>query len=111
MKPSKSSISTITLWRITAAVALLLLAFTLLLVVKARSKTSAGFTGYISGQNTTVYLRNQPDMTSRINAILNHGTTVNVDYSTSRDGMTWYRVHTENDIGWIPESNLSLTKP
>jgi SH3-like domain-containing protein len=111
MRFDESSPSMTTLWRITAAVAILLLAITLLLVIKARSQTSSSFTAYISGQNTTVYLRNQPEEASRINAILNHGAVINVDYSTSRDGITWYRVHTENDIGWIPESNLSLTKP
>ena len=97
--------------RITAGVAVLLLVLTLLLAVKARTKTSTGFTAYIASQNTIVYLRSQPLESSQTIGILNHGAEVFVDYSTTRNGTTWYYVKTENNTGWIPETSLSLTQP
>jgi len=99
------------LWRITAIMAFLLLACTLLLAVKTRSKSADGFTGYITSSNATVTLRSQPNDTSRIKAIINNGASVFVDNSTTRDNMTWYHINTENGTGWIPEANLSLTNP
>jgi len=111
MKNSEISHSTALLWRITAGVAIILLVFTLMLVVKTRTITSAGFTGYISGQNTIVYLRIHPTDTSHTVAILNPGTAVFVDHSTTRNDITWYHIKTESDVGWIPETHLSLTNP
>ena len=96
------------LWRITAGVALILLIFTLILVVKVQSAPTANFTGTITDQVTTVYLRNQPSEDSSTNAILNPGTVVEVDRSTTRDGLTWYHIKTESGRGWIPESYLDL---
>jgi uncharacterized protein YgiM (DUF1202 family) len=111
MKSKEFSPSLTSLWRITAIMAFLLLACTLLLAVKSRSKSNDGFTGYISSSNDTVYLRSQADDTSRIKAIINKGTSVFVDNSTTRNDMIWYHIKTENSTGWIPEANLSLTTP
>ncbi len=99
------------LWRITIGVALLLLILTLLLVVKSQMTASTSFTGYIDRQNTPVYLRIGPTETGRTIAVLNPGTEVQVDHSTTRDDITWYHIRTESGSGWIPEANLSLGKP
>jgi len=99
------------LWRITAAVAALLFVFTILLMVKDRNKTDAGFTGYISGGDSMVYLHSQPSESSRTVAILNPGTELFVDKSTTRDEISWYHVKTGNGTGWIQEINFSLTEP
>ncbi len=99
------------LWRVTVAVAILLLIITLILVVRVRTNSSASFTGYINNQSTTVYLRNTPTETGRTIAILNPGTTVDVDRSTTREDITWYHIRTESGSGWIPEANLSQSKP
>ena len=109
MKIKDSSLSLNTLWRVTAGVAVLLIVMTFLVAVKARKITSNGFTGYISGQSAIVYLRSQPTNTSQTIAILNPGTPVFVDHSTTREDLTWYHVKTENGNGWIPETDLSLT--
>jgi hypothetical protein len=111
MKMFESKLSDKTLWRMTTMVAVLLLVFTILLVIKDRSISSSGFTGYISQQDSLVYLRSQPDETSRTVAILNPGSVVFVDHSTDRDNLTWYHVKSENGIGWIQEENLTLTPP
>ncbi len=99
------------LWRVTAVVALLLLIITLILVVNIRRPATANFTGYINDQSTTVYLRDRPTETGRTLAILNPGTEVYVDRSTSSEDMTWYHVNTESGSGWIPEENLNLRGP
>jgi len=99
------------LWRVTVAVAVLLLIITLMLVVKVRTNSSTSFTGYINNQSATVYLRNTPTETGKTIAILNPGTAVNVDRSTIREDITWYHTRTESGSGWIPEANLSLSKP
>ena len=52
------------LWRVTAAVAVLLLIITVMLVVKVQTNSSASFTGDINNQSTTVYLRNTPTETA-----------------------------------------------
>ena len=106
-----SSPSITFLWRVTMAVAILLLIITLILVVKVRTVSSASFTGYINNQNTIVYLRNTPTETGSTIAILNPGTAVEVDRSTTREDITWYYVRTESGSGWIPEANISQSKP
>lgn len=111
MKFDQSAPSMAVLWRVTAAVALILLIITLILVVNARKPAAAHFTGYINDQTATVYLRNRPTATGRTLAILNPGTEVYVDRSTSSEGMTWYHVNTESGSGWIPEENLNLRGP
>lgn len=111
MKNRDVSDSIVLLWRVTAGVAIILLVLTLMMVVKTRTITSTGFTGYISGQNTIVYLRIHPTDTSHTVAILNPGTTVFVDHSTTRNDITWYHVKTESSAGWIPEAQLSITNP
>ena len=99
------------LWRVTMAVAILLLIITLMLVVKVRTISSASFTGYINNQSSTIHLRNTPTETGRTIAILNPGTAADVDRSTTREDITWYHIRTESGSGWIPEANLSLSKP
>ena len=106
-----SSPSLAFLWRVTVAVAVILLIITLILVVKVRTTSSASYTGYINDQSTTVYMRNTPTETGRTIAILNPGTAVDVDRSTIREDITWYHIKTESGSGWIPEANLSQSKP
>ena len=97
------------LWGITAVVALILLALTVILVLKVQSAPSANLTGTISDQITTVYLHNQPSEHSSTVAILDPGTLVEVDRSTTRDGTTWYHITSDSGRGWIPETVLDLS--
>lgn len=99
------------LWRIAALVGVILLIFTMVLVVKVQSGPSAIFSGVITNQNTTVYLRNRPAEDGTIIAILDPGTTVDVDRSTTRDEITWYHIRTDSGRGWISETNISLSRP
>jgi len=99
------------LWRVTAGVAALLLILTLILVVKVQTVSSTSFTGYINNQSTIVYLRNRPTETGQTIAILDPGTAVDVDRSTTREDALWYHIRTESGSGWIPEANLNLSKP
>ena len=107
----KESSSMAFLWRVTAGVAVVLLILTLMLVVKVRTDSSANFTGYINNLSTTIYLRNRPTEAGRTIAILDPGTAVEVDRSTTSEDIIWYHVVTESGSGWIPETNLSLSKP
>ena len=99
------------LWRVTAVVAVLLLVFTLLMVVKVQTTSSSSFTGYINNQSPAVYLRSTPAETGRTIAILTPGAEVHVDRSTITEGITWYHVKSKGGRGWIPEGNLSVIKP
>lgn len=99
------------LWRLTAGVAVLLLIITLILVVRVRATPSAVLTGTINNQSTTVYLRNRPTETGGTIAILDPGTAVEVDRSTTAEDITWYHVRTESGSGWVPETNLNLGNP
>ena len=96
-------------WRVTTVVAVILLILTVILVVKVRSSPSANFSGTIINQDTPVYLRNTPSEESSTIAILDPGTIVEVDRSTTRENITWYYVKTESGRGWIPEINLDLS--
>ena len=99
------------LWYITGGVAVLLLIITLILVAQARGVSSDNFTGTINDQDSAVYLRSQPEKTGSIIAILDPGTEVYVDRSTTREDTTWYHIKTESGSGWIPETDLSLSRP
>lgn len=99
------------LWRVTLAVAALLLIFTLILAVKVRGTSPAMLTGTINNQSATVYLRNRPTETGRTLAVLDPGTAVEVDRSTTADGITWYHIRTDSGSGWVPETNLNLGRP
>ena len=96
-------------WRVTTIVAVILLIFTVILVVEVRSSPPTNISGTIINQDTPVYLRNTPSEDSTTIAILDPGTIVEVDRSTTRDNYTWYYVKTENGRGWIPEINLDLS--
>lgn len=111
MNQQTSPASLTIIWRITAAAAAVLLILTLILVLKTSSASSTSFTGFINDQIPTVYLRSQPEENSRTVAILNPGGEVLVDRSTTRQGTTWYHVTSSGGSGWIPETNLSLSKP
>ena len=111
MKYKDSSPSMVNIWRVTAVVAVILLIFTVILVVKVQTGSSTSFTGLINNQSTTVYLRNRPADDGNLVAILNPGTAVDIDRSTTRDDITWYHVRTESGSGWIPEENLNLRGP
>jgi len=99
------------LWRVTVAVAVVLLIITLILVVIVRTTSSASFTGTINNQSNAVYLLSRPTETGRTIAIINPGTAVQVDRLTIREDITWYYVKTESGSGWVPEANISLSKP
>jgi len=99
------------LWRVTAAVAVLLGIITLILGAKAWTASPEGFTGYINDQSAAVYLRSRPEETGRTIAILNPGTEVRVDRSTTQEDVTWYHVKTESGTGWIQEAYISQSKP
>jgi SH3-like domain-containing protein len=99
------------LWRVSAGVAVILLIITVILVVKVQSGPSAIFSGVITNQNTTVYLRNRPAEDGTIIAILDPGTKVDVDRSTTRDEDTWYHIRTDSGRGWISESSINLSRP
>lgn len=99
------------LWYITAGVAVILLLITLSLTMKVQGVSSDNFTGTIKDQSAAVYLRDRPEETGRTIAILDPGTEVYIDRSTTTGDTTWYHIKTDSGSGWIPESNLSLSRP
>ena len=111
MNSKLSSPSMKVLWYVTAGVAVLLLIITLILVVKVQGVDTDSFTGTINDHSPTVYLRNQPDETGSIIAILDPGTEVYIDRSSTRGNTTWYHVRTDSGRGWIQETDLSLSRP
>ncbi len=95
-------------WRLTAITVLILLFATFFLANKTHSQADSGFAGYINSSNSTVYLRRQPNLNSHVISVLEENTTVHVNNSLVKNGITWYRIEVENNSGWIPQENLII---
>jgi hypothetical protein len=99
------------LWKLTGLVAFVLLLTTVGLAMKAGASDDIALTGYVAGSGSSVYLRAQPSVESRIITILERDTAVSITNTRSRDNQTWYYVKVETEAGWIPAENISLDPP
>lgn len=99
------------IWIITGLVALILLATTIYLSREARAKKEAGFTGYVAGLESVVYLRQEPERVSRIVTILELGQPVYVTDKMEVQENTWYFVNAGDFEGWIPSERVGMEPP
>ena len=99
------------LWILAGLVALLLLGATIGLIVRSRAQVSQGVTAHVTGSSSLFHLREQPDRTSRIVAMLERGTAVTVTNSVTENDQTWYWVETEDRSGWIQAQHVRLDAP
>ncbi|MFN2189452.1 MAG: SH3 domain-containing protein [Candidatus Promineifilaceae bacterium] len=94
------------LWIITGAAALLMLAATLYLSHVERQQEEAGYAVEITGRNSVIYLREQPDPNSRIVTILELGQQVFVIDFNDEGVIPWAKVRSEDLEGWIPAERV-----
>ena len=99
------------LWIFAALIAVLLLAVTAGLTIKARAQADSSITVYVGGKSRLVHLRKEPDSISRIMGMLERGTAVAVIDSAIKNRQTWYHIETESASGWIQAQYISLNRP
>jgi hypothetical protein len=95
------------LWITTAIVAALLLGATFNVFQKSQEVQEAGFTGYVIGVNSAIYLRSLPSNAGSIVTILELGMPVHVSDSARQGNVDWYLVETATSEGWIPAERIS----
>lgn len=101
----------LSLWILAGVVALILLGATIGLIFKAKTQVSQGVTARLTGDSSLFHLREQPDSTSRIIAMLERGTAVTVTNSVTKNDQTWYWVEAGDRSGWIQAQYVRLDAP
>jgi hypothetical protein len=96
---------------ITAVLAMILLATTVYLSREARTKEEEGFTGYIVGLNSVIYLREEPEPASHIVTILELGQQVFITGEVDSHGLSWYQVRAGDNEGWILADRIGVDPP
>lgn len=99
----------VTLWLLTAIVAVALLAATITLSDRARTYRILNGTVYLAGSELTVHLRQGPDAESPVVASFVRGSAVTVLDVSGEEDQIWYRVQ-KGDMtpGWIPADQVRL---
>ena len=106
---SKRTISI--LWKLTGLAALGLLLVTAALAMRSRSVADVEVSAYIARSSSSVYLRERVGDSAKIVTVVNPGTPVLIKNSLVVDGQEWYFIEIEDQTGWIPADNISLTPP
>ena len=96
------------LWLLAGLVALALLLATGALYVQANAGADT-FAGVVAGPEGAVYLRSRPHPAAGVITILEPGDLLDVRDSREIDGARWYRVHTERNRGWLPQTRVERT--
>jgi hypothetical protein len=99
------------LWLITGAAAVVLFAATVYLSREAEAKEDAGYSAFVAGLNSVIYLRQAPDPTSHIVTILEYGQQVFVLEIPEDQANPWARVRTDIHEGWLPAERMSAEPP
>ncbi len=100
-----------TLWIITGAIAVVLLAATMYLSQEAKAKEEAGYSAHIVGRNGVIYLRLDPDPTSHIVTILELGQQVFVTDMSDEHAIPWTQVRAGDYEGWVPAERIGVEPP
>ena len=99
------------LWVFTGLVAVLLVVVTVYLAREEKAKEDEGYSAYIVGLNSVVYLREHPDPTSHIVTILDLGQRVFVTDISDEAAVPWARVRTGSFEGWVPAERIGEQPP
>ena len=91
--------------------ALILLLATISLAVKSRSSADVEVSAYIARSSSSVYLRERPGDASKIVKVVRPGTPLLIKNNRTQDGQDWYFIEIEDQTGWIPAEDVSLTPP
>lgn len=100
-----------TLWIMTSAIAVVLLAATVYLSREAKAKEEAGYSAHIVGRNSVIYLRQDPDPTSHIVTILELGQQVFVTGMSDETAFPWAQVRAGDYEGWVPAERIGVEPP
>jgi hypothetical protein len=99
------------LWVFTGLVAVFLVVVTVYLAREEKAKEEAGYSAYIVGLNSVIYLREHPDPTSYIVTILDLGQQVFVTDISDVAAVPWARVRTGSFEGWVPAERIGEQPP
>ena len=92
------------LWLVTGAAALLLLAATIALSIRAGDVGELPSTAIVVDSNSPVFLRASPKTSSRIITVLESGTILTV----LEKGADWHNVETSEVNGWVQADLVKL---
>lgn len=101
-----------TLWIITGLVALALLAATIGLARRARTRVVVSSTVYLTSGSITVGLHEEPNQESPVIAMLVRDSAVTVLAIADEGGQTWYYVQKGTMTpGWVPAQDIRINAP
>jgi hypothetical protein len=98
-------------WIITWAVALVLLAFTIVLGITATGRAGLGVEVYLTSPTGLVHVHEEPNMYSTRVTIVSSGTMAIIRDIEPVGEVVWYFVEVETGSGWVDETRLSSESP
>ena len=98
-------------WIITWIAALTLLAFTIVLAIKASGQAGLGVEVYLTSPTGLVHIHEEPSMYSTRVTIVSDGTLAIVRDIEPVGEVVWYFVEVETGSGWVDETRLSSEAP
>ncbi len=98
-------------WIITWAVALTLLAITIVLGIKATGRAGLGVEVYLTSPTGLVHIHEEPNMYSTRVTIVSDGTLAIIRDIEPVGEVVWYFVEVETGSGWVDETRLSTEGP
>ena len=98
-------------WIITWVAALTLVAFTIVLAVKASGQAGLGVEVYLTSPTGLVHVHEEPNMYSTRVTIVSDGTLAIIRDIESVGDVVWYFVEVETGSGWVDETRLSSEAP
>ena len=99
------------LWILTAIAVLTMLLATLQLAQRSREYANIEVAAFITGTNSSIYLRERPGVESKIITIVERDSPALIKNATEGNSKKWYFVQIEEHTGWIPAENISLSQP
>ena len=98
-------------WIITGIAALTLLAFTILLAIKASGQAGLGVEVYLTSPTGLVHIHEEPSQYSTRVTIVSDGTRAIIRDIEPVGDVIWYFVEVETGSGWVDESRLGSEVP
>ncbi len=98
-------------WWLAGLVALILLAITVALFIRAEQIEDSGILAYVTNAQTAPFLREQPGNGGAVLMVLESGSPVRVRDSATRNNQDWYYVDAGQTSGWLLASLISFDPP
>jgi hypothetical protein len=98
-------------WIITWIAALTLLAFTIVLAIKASGQAGLGLEVYLTSPTGLVHIHEEPSMYASRVTIVSDGTLAVIRDIEPVGDTVWYFVEVETGAGWVDETRVSSEAP